>query len=152
MKADDNQTEVVGEAAGPFNGTSNVIGQVQLKDSLGHTTKAALGSIPIDVAISHNPLYQKTADYVPGFLAKVAVSVANHSVSAARIYMAMAVLFVISIITGNMLYSGVRSGMIAVGRNPLSKKSIIRSLIQTVIAGLIIFLAGVFAVYLLLKL
>jgi len=51
-----------------------------------------------------------------------------------------------------VMYSGIRSGMIAVGRNPLSKKSIIRSLIQTVIAGLIIFLAGVFAVYLLLKL
>jgi hypothetical protein len=51
-----------------------------------------------------------------------------------------------------MLYSGIRSGMIAVGRNPLSKKSIMRSLIETVIAGLIVFAVGIFAVYLLLKL
>jgi len=152
MKAGDNELEVIGKAAGNFTGTANVIGQVKLTSTIGKQSTVALGRIPVDLNISHNPLFQKTVDYVPGFMAKIAVSVAQHPVSVARIYLSMALLAVTAVIAGNVLYSGVRSGMIAVGRNPLSKKSIFRSLIQTVIAGLIIFVAGVFAVYLLLKL
>lgn len=152
MKASDNELEVLGRASGNFSGTANVIGSVKIKNSIGGEREVSIGRVPIDMSISHNPLFQKSADYVPGFLAKVAVSIADKPVSVARIYLSMAILFVISIITGNMLYSGIRSGMIAVGRNPLSKKSIIKSLIQTVIAGLIIFIVGLFGVYLLLKL
>jgi hypothetical protein len=152
MKADENQLEVIGKAASDFSGNANVIGTVKLKDSLGRTNSVALGRVQLDMRITHNPLFQKSADYVPGFLAKAATAVANKPVSVARIYLGMALLFVSSIIAGDMLYSGIRSGMIAVGRNPLSKKSIMRSLIETVIAGLIVFAVGIFAVYLLLKL
>lgn len=152
MKASDTETEVLGRAAGNFSGTANVIGSVKVKNSIGGEREVAIGRVPIDMSISHNPLFQKSADYVPGFLAKVAISIADKPVSAARIYLSMAILFVISLLTGNMLYSGVRNGMVALGRNPLSKKSIIKSLIQTVIAGLIIFVVGIFGVYLLLKL
>ncbi len=152
MKASENQTEVIGKAAGNFDGTANVIGTVTLKDQVGHSSQVSLGQVPVDMAISHNPLYQKAADYVPGFLAKAAQTIASKPVSVARIYLCTTLLAITAIVTGSMLYGGVHSGMIAVGRNPLSKKSIIRSLIQTVIAGLIIFIAGIFAVYLLLKL
>jgi hypothetical protein len=152
MRADDGQQLVLGRAGGDFNGTSNVLGSVQLKDSLGKSVAISLGRIPVQVNISHNPAYQKSVDYVPGFLAKVAVTVANKPVSAARIYLSLSLLLATVLIVGNMLYSGVRSGMNAVGRNPLTKKSIIRSLIQTVFAGMIIFVVGVLAVYLILKL
>lgn len=152
MKANDVQDEVLGKAAGAFNGTANVLGSTQLKSTLGTTTTVTIGRIPVDLSISHNPLFARAADYVPGFLSKVADSVANKPVSSARIYLSMALLLITALVTGNMLYSGVRSGMQAIGRNPLSKKSIIKSLIETVIAGLIIFVVGVLAVYLLLKL
>jgi hypothetical protein len=152
MKADQNQAQIVGKAAGNFSGSANVIGSVQLTDSLGHKTNVSIGRIDAEVAVDHNPLYQQNVDYVPGALAKIAVVVAKKPVGAARIYISLAVMLVVAFITANMMYSGIRSGMIAVGRNPLSKKSIIKSLIQTVMAGLIIFVAGVFGVYLLLKL
>lgn len=152
MKAGEQQEQVTGKAAGNFSGTSNVIGTVKVKDSLGKESAISLGRIPVDVNITHNPLFQKTVDYVPGFLAAIAVTVANKPVSVARIYLCTVILFITAILAGNMLYSGVRGGMIAVGRNPLSKKSIIKSLIQTVAAGLIVFVVGVFAVYLILKL
>lgn len=152
MRASDGQEQVIGKAASAFSGSSNVISTVKLKDSLGHETVVAMSRIQVDINVTHNPLFQKTVDYVPGFLAKIAVSVANKPVSVARIYLSVILLVMTAIISGNMLYSGVRSGMIAVGRNPLSKKSIIKSLIQTLIAGLIVFFIGVLAVYLLLKL
>jgi hypothetical protein len=152
MKADANETEVIGKAAAVFSGTNNVLGSVSLKDSTGKQIKVSVSEITIDMDISHNPLYQMSADYVPGFLSNVAIAVASKPVSVARIYIATVILLITMLITGNMLYSGVRSGMIAVGRNPLSKKSIIKSLIETVAAGLIIFVVGIIAVYLLLKL
>ena len=152
MKSGFTEQQVIGKAAGNFTGSADVISSVTLKDSLGKDTKVAIGRIPVDISIAHNPLNQKTIDHVPAFLANLAQTVANKSVSVARIYLSSMILFVTTVVTGIMLYSGVRSGMIAVGRNPLSKKSIIKSLIQTVIAGLIIFIAGILAVYLLLKL
>lgn len=152
MRADDGQAMVLGRAGGDFNGTTNVIGSVQLKDSLNKNVAVSLSRIPVEVNITHNPSYTKNVDYVPSFLAKIAVTVAKKPVSAARIYLSLGILIITMVIAGNMLYSGVRSGMISVGRNPLSKKSIIKSLIQTVIAGMIIFVVGVLAVYLLLKL
>lgn len=152
MKANESQEQVTGKAASDFSGTANVIGTVKVKDTLGKEQTVALGRVLIDVDITHNPLSQKTLDYVPAFLAGVAVTVAAKPVSVARIYLCTVILFISVILAGNMLYSGIRGGMIAVGRNPLSKKSIIKSLIQTVLAGLIVFVVGVFAVYLILKL
>lgn len=152
MMADQNQAIVLGKAVSGFNGTSNVQGTITLKDSTGHNHQVAIGKISVDLAIAHNPLQSKATDYVPSFLSKAAVTIASKPVSAARIYLGVLTLLVAAVVTANMLYSGVRSGMLAIGRNPLSKKSIIRSLIQTVIAGLIIFVVGVLGVYLLLKL
>jgi hypothetical protein len=153
MKAgDSSDTQVIGKAAGNFTGTANVIGQVDLSDTLGRKTSVSIGRVPIDIQITHNPLFQKHADYVPAGLGKLAQTVATHPVSTARIYLGGIIILITAFIAINMFYSGIRGGMIAVGRNPLTKKSIIGSLIQTVVAGLIVFTAGVFAVYLILKL
>ncbi len=152
MKADEGQQFVIGRATSDFNGTSGIIGSLKLKDTLGKENNVSIGRVKVDLRIASNPLFQKSASFVPAFAAKAAASIADKPVSVARIYLGMAVLGVTATITSIVMYSGIRSGMIAVGRNPLSKKSIMRSLFQTVIAGLIIFLAGVFAVYLLLKL
>lgn len=152
MKADENQRQIIGKATSDFTGSSNVIGTVKIKDSLGKTNNVSIGRSTLSLKVNSNPLYQRSADFVPGFAAKAADSVANKPVSVARIYLGMVILVATAIITSTVMFSGIRNGMIAVGRNPLSKKSIIRSLIQTVFAGLIIFVTGIFAVYLLLKL
>ena len=56
------------------------------------------------------------------------------------------------VIAGSMLYAGVHSSMISIGRNPLSKQSIVRSMIQVIVTSFIVFIIGIFGVYLLLKL
>ncbi|MDL2363462.1 MAG: hypothetical protein QFB86_03740 [Patescibacteria group bacterium] len=152
MKASESEEQVMGKAASAFNGTANVAGTVKLKDNAGHESSVTISRIQVDVNITHNPLFAKSLDQIPGFMTSVAVAVSGKPVSVARIYLSTLILFITAIVSGVMLYSGVRSGMISVGRNPLSKKSIIASLIQTVLAGLIIFFAGIFAVYLVLKL
>lgn len=153
MKADMVQPLIIGTATTAFNGTSNVVGSVKLKDSAGATRNVAIGRVDVTLGVANNPLKtDPKRDNVPEFLTKAAAGIANKPVSTARIYLGVVTLLVTSAVAAVVLYSGVRSGMIAVGRNPLSKKSIIKSLVQTVMAGLTIFIVGILAVYLLLKL
>lgn len=151
MKADANQQLILGKAITAFTGTSNVIGKVSIKDSTGKSHDVSVGRITVAIDISHNPLAAQDNDKVPEFLRKAALGVVGKPVSTARIYLGVVTLVVAAFVAANLVYSGVRNGMIAIGRNPLSRKSIIKSLIQTVIAGLIVFLVGILSVYLLLK-
>ena len=152
MVADQNQSIILGQATSNFNGRSNIVGTVNVTTLSGKKEQVNIGLVSVQLAIKKNPLLNKSIDYVPSFLAKAAITIAAKPVDAARIYLGLFVLLVSTILTAVLLYSGIRSGMIAIGRNPLSRKSIIRSLIQTVAAGIIIFVIGIFAVYLLLKL
>lgn len=152
MLADETNSTIVGKAVGNFNGTNNVIGTVNLKEKNGKERPVSISRIYVSLIVGHNPLQTHTSDYLPGFISKAASGVANKPVSAARTYLGLVVLIVSAAVTGTIVYSGVRSGMLSIGRNPLSKKSIVKSLVQTIASGLIIFIVGVFAVYLLLKL
>jgi len=78
--------------------------------------------------------------------------VAERPVNPARLYLS-AFLFITTIgVVGFMLYGGARSSMVAIGRNPLSKKVVMRGLLQVMLVSLIIFTVGMLGVYLLLKL
>ncbi len=152
MKVDTNQSTVLGKATADFSGTGKVAGTAKLKDSTGKEVTVSLGRIPVDISISHNPLQEKKADGVPDFLSHASEAVAGKPVSAARIYISMVVLLLSTFVAGGILYSGVRGGLIAIGRNPLAKKQIMGGIIRVVLSGLICFVLGVFGVYLLLKL
>lgn len=152
MKADSLQSTVLGKAAGNFDGTANVQGSTSVKDEGGHAVTVAFGRIPVDISISHNPLQQNSANNLPGFLKQASQFIANKPVSSSRVYIGLVVLFISTVIAGSILYGGIRSGLVAIGRNPLAKKSISRNLVQVIITGLIIFIIGLFAVYLLVKL
>jgi hypothetical protein len=150
MKADTRQTEVVGRAAGDFDGQHNVEGTATLKGSLGHNATVALGRIPVDLHIAANPLNENTNN-IRGFLTRTANGLANKPVSQVRVYLSTAVLLGTLFATGNMLYGAVRNGLLAVGRNPLAKKVIIRGLAQVVLLALTVFAGGVLAIYLILN-
>lgn len=151
MKAGKPQKVVVGKALQDFDGQKDPQGTAELQTSMGKRT-ITLGRIPVEVSIAHNPLYeQNRVANVPEFLMKAANAISNREVSAFRIYASVIVLCICVIIGGIILFVGVRSGMTAVGRNPLAKKSIVRSLIQVTLISLIVFVIGIIAVYLLLR-
>ena len=89
---------------------------------------------------------------MPSFLERVGYAIAEKEVSPIRIYLSMAIAAVCLIAAIAVLYAGVRSGVISIGRNPMSKKSIFRALIETILTSVVILAIGLFAVYLLLKL
>ncbi|MBC7581633.1 hypothetical protein H7097_02060 [Aeromicrobium sp.] len=152
MKVDTTQPTVLGKATGSFTGNGTVAGSAKLKDSTGKEVSVSLGRIPVDITISHNPLQQAAANGLPSFLEHASEAVAGKVVSPARVYVALIVLLMSTFVAGGILYSGVRGGLIAIGRNPLAKKQIVAGIVRVVLSGLICFVLGVFGVYLLLKL
>jgi len=135
------QSVVLGRAASAFNGAANVV--------TSHNNKA-IGRIYVNLSVQKNPL--SSADpTLPSFLRKVANGLANKSVPVIRVYTAL-MIFLISILAAlTILWSGVRSALISLGRNPLSKKTIFSGMYKTVFTGVGVFIIGLAGVYLLLK-
>ena len=151
MKAGDSEPYIIGKAIGTFDGQTAVLSTTTVSDG-GVDKKVAIGRIQIDIGVQGNPLVKPTKANLPGFLERLAESIAEKPVNPTRIYIGLVLFLGTVLLTGTLLYSGIRSGIISVGRNPLSKKSITKSLMQVILTSVIILLLGVFAVYLLLRL
>lgn len=150
MLATFEQSEVVGRAVTAFNGKDGIVGTSTLKDTKGEERKVNIGRIQVDVGISKNPL-AKSAAVTPEWLGSIGQAIAGKSLSPARLYISLAIFIIGAFIAGAILYAGIRSSMIAIGRNPLSKKSILRGLLQVIFTSLIVFIISVVGVYLLLR-
>ncbi|MET0779877.1 MAG: hypothetical protein ABWY71_03510 [Candidatus Saccharimonadales bacterium] len=152
MKAGTDQEIILGKATSNFAGTGDADSRVQLTDSLGGKQDVSLKRVQVDISVAHNPNYSGdiTAG-VPRFLSKAAQLVTKKPVTALRIYAGLGVLALAVGVAGGIIYAGVRTGMTAVGRNPLAKGSITKNLVTVVLIAIVVVLIGVIAVYLLLK-
>lgn len=150
MKAGVNDTVVLGKALNAFNGKQNVVATTSLKG--GSTSQVHLGYVGLDLSLSHNPLYRNsTKTEFQAALERFAESVAHKPVSLVHIYMALTVLFVTVIVSGVMMYTGLRGSMLAIGRNPMAKSHILKAMIQSILTSLVVLVIGIAGVYLLLK-
>ena len=152
MQASDNQVPVFGRAHAPFDGKTNLLGTSVLKDSTGKEINVAIGAIPVTIDIKNNPNHKSTETNVPDFLKRVGQAIAEKPVSEVRLYIGVGIATVSIITSIAVLYAGVRNSIISIGRNPMSKKSIFRALIEVILTSALILIIGLFAVYLLLKL
>jgi hypothetical protein len=152
MKAGTKEPVVIGRALKGFSGRDNIISTTEVKDTKGASVKVNLGYVEADISVGRNPLLKSKDPNLPTFLKKAIEEVAGRQVSATRAYIAVFVFLASCLVAGALLYSGVRSGLVSLGRNPLSRKSIIRGMLQVVLIALIVFISGVFGVYLILKL
>jgi hypothetical protein len=152
MKAGSKDAYVIGRALAAFDGKQNVTGASELKDSAGQTQKVNLGRVQVDITVARNPLLKGEDPNVPEFLRKATEAIAGKPVNAVRIYIGIVVFLISTLIAASLMYGGIKSALISVGRNPLARKRIIRSMFQVVVTGLIVFTIGLFGVYLILKL
>lgn len=148
MKVDDVQPIVIARALDGFEGTG---GDSISSAKVGDGT-VEIGRIQADIGVAGNPLQKPPAHNLPDFLQRTAEAIVQKPVNTTRLYLGLALLLMSGIVSGTLLYGGVRSAITSIGRNPLSKKSIIRGMIQVIIVAMLIFIVGVFGVYLLLKL
>lgn len=151
-KAGEFDPYTVGKAIEGFDGNENTVSSTEIRDSLGNTNTVVIGRVLVDVAVGSNPLLKPVDSSLPEFLESAAEAIADKPVSPVRIYIGIFIILSSAGIAGSLLYSGTKSSVISIGRNPLSKKSITKSLMQIIISSIIIFLIGLFGVYLLLRL
>lgn len=151
MKADNTQTFVLGKAAQAFTGKTNVSSSTKVSNTAGKNQQVNIGVISVAVDISHNPLYA-TPSSLPSFLKKAGQAIAGKDVSTTRMYVSLVILLLTILVVGSFFYVGVRGSVTSLGRNPLARSSIFRGLVQVVVIGLIVFVVGLFGVYLILKL
>lgn len=150
MKAGDSQELVIGQALQDLDLSNSdaILGTTTATSADGKVHDVAIARILADLDVKRNPRLSQSA---PELIVRFSELIAGKPVSLLRVYAAMAVLIVTAGLGGTMLYSGIKSSFVAVGRNPLSKRSIMKGLIQVVATSMAIFLSGFFAVYLILK-
>jgi hypothetical protein len=140
-KAIPSQPLILGRAASDFSGASNVITTNNGK---------AIGRIFVSIGVQKNPV-SVTDPTLPTFLRRIADGLANRTVPVIRVYTAL-LIFLISVLASlTILWSGVRSSLISLGRNPLSRKAIFSGMYKTIFTGLGVFIIGLAGVYLLVK-
>jgi len=153
MKASTEESTVFGRANVNFDGKGVIVGTSDIKDTSGNVVKkVALGSISVTIDVKSNPYDISTEANLPDILKRVGKAIADKEVSPIRIYLSIAIMVVSIIIAIALLYAGVRNGVVSIGRNPMSKKSIFKALVQVILTSLLVLIIGMFAVYLLLKL
>lgn len=153
MKADTSQKTVFGRATQDFDGKSATLGTETVKDKTsGSTLTVTLGMIPVTINIEHNPNIKSTKVDVPQWLQRLGQQIADKQVSPIRIYISLGITGVTLVTALVVIYAGIRNALISIGRNPMSKKSIFRALLEVILTSILILVIGLFAVYLLLKL
>lgn len=152
MRVGEEEVTVFGRANSSFNDSSVVLGTTTLKDSNGGEKTVKIGSIPVTIDIKTNPNHKSTDVNAPDFLKRVGEAIADKEVNPIRIYISVAIAVISLIAAIVVVYAGVRNSVISIGRNPMSKKSIFRALLEVILTALLIVIVGLFAVYLLLKL
>jgi hypothetical protein len=153
MKAGTEEETVFGRANSGFDGKGVTLGSSTLKDVNGQENqKVTLGSVPVTIDIKKNPNEKSTEVDILEQLRRVGKQIAEKEVSAVRIYLSMAITAISLIAAIAVIYSGVRNSIISIGRNPMSKKTIFRALLEIILTSILILVIGLFAVYLLLKL
>ncbi len=152
MNAGTTNITVFGRAAANFNGKNGALGTETLSATGGVSQTVSLALIPVAIAIQHNPNQISTKANLPKQLQKIGQAIAEKPISPLRSFLSIAIAIISVIIAVVILYSGIRSSIISIGRNPMSKKSIYKSLVTVILSGVVVLLTGLFMVYLLLKL
>jgi hypothetical protein len=141
-------TRVVGTAQADFNGSGEGVTKRTIDSDAGKK-EVAIGQIPVVIAVStYTSTDGKQSYVVPNWLQNLSNTLAGKAVSPIRIIIAAIILLGSLVSVTVLLYAAVRNSIISIGRNPLSRTSVLGGLFQVVaISGGIMAVAAV-AMYL----
>jgi hypothetical protein len=140
-------TRVIGIAQTAFSSSSSGATAEQVTDAKGKTKTIEVGYIPVGIAIgtSNQGTQQETG------LQKIAKNFLGHPISNTRIILALIIASIALASIISLIYASIYSTIISIGRNPLAKFEVMRTL--TSVMGMVLIIAGVssLTIYLLLR-
>ena len=146
MKAGVTNKITIGQAQASLNNPI-IISNIKLKGLNGKQSSYSISQAYVNLHLGQNVLYQSNSSGLPQFVIQAAYKLAKKPVNPVRIYLGFVIIFAVVLIVSSMFYSGTKNGIISIGRNPLSKVSIIKGLTQVIISGLVVFVIGMGLVY-----
>lgn len=151
MRATD-QSKVLGVAQAAFSreSASENVREIPITLDDGRTIDVAVGAIPASINVGNNPNIASD-EILPAFLQQTANAISGEPVSTTRVIISL-LIFLLTVGASTILvYSAVHSALISIGRNPLSKGSVYRSLIQVFAIVVIVTVVGLASAYLVLR-
>lgn len=112
----------------------------------GKTVKAKVGLLPVAVNVAYYSAAPQgsIAAYVPPFLQSLANGIAGKAVSPLRVLIGTIALILGFVTIIIMLYTGIRSGVISLGRNPLAADALRRGMVDILVTAMgVLVVAGV---------
>jgi len=144
QKVGDSSTRVIGTAQADFNGSGDGVTKRTIDTGSGKK-EVAIGQIPVVISVStYTSTDGKQKYVVPNWLQSLSNTLAGKAVSPIRIIAALLILIVSLVSVTVLLYAAVRNSIISIGRNPLSRSSVLGGMIQ--VMGIAAVILGVTAV------
>ena len=139
-------SHVIGLAQTGFDSKSSSTTTEAVTDKDGKNSQVLVGYVKLGIAIG--TASTQGSDNQLNELQKVAKALTGHNVSTARAFMSMIIAVVAAAALITLIYASIYGGIISIGRNPLAKYAVFRSLatvlgmiaITGLIAGTAIFL------------
>ena len=138
-------SHVIGLAQTAFNDNTSGSTTQQITDKQGKSSQVFIGYVRLGIAIG-TASTQGSDDQLNG-LQKLSVGLTGHAVSTARVVISLVIAVVAFLALITLIYASIYGGIISIGRNPLAKYAIFRSvasvlgmvLLVAVVASLTIF-------------
>lgn len=149
QKASASSTRVIGTAQADFSATTGGSTKTTIDDGAGKKKEVSVGQIPVGISVSSYTATDGKQSYVvPDWLQNLSNTAAGKAVSPVRIIIAGLILVVVVISISVLLYSAVRNSIISIGRNPLSKGSVLKGMVTVGIISLVMLAVTAVAIYL----
>jgi hypothetical protein len=143
-------SHIIGLAQTAFNSTTDGATSQQVTDKQGKSNKIFLGYIRASVAVG-NSNEGVASGVVLNDLQKLVQSLTGRSVSTPRIAISLSVAILAMIALVTLTYSAIYGSIISVGRNPLAKYAVFRTLASVLGMALLTTLVAALTVFFLLK-
>jgi hypothetical protein len=135
-------------ASEEFSEVSSGAKNIEIKEEGDKTRTVSVGYINAKLIIGDRPAAERNKD--DNFLTDIASKVARRSVSTLQAVAAVAIFILGFSITAVLLHGSIKSSFISIGRNPLSRDSILTGLARVVLLAILIIITSVTSAYLIL--
>lgn len=141
--------QIIGFAKLSLSGSTPDTTSQTIIDTNGRKHIVAIGTIPINIAISTFASGNNDANLTG--LQKLVKSLTGHVLPTARILLAIIITIVALFTLAALTYSSIYGGIISLGRNPLARYVILKSLVGVIIAATLIAIVANTTVFFLLR-
>ncbi len=133
---------VIGLAQTQFNGSTLGVITEKIQDKSGKSTQIQVGYVRLGIAIGAGAT-SGTENKLSG-LQTITENLTGHVVSTARIVVSLIIAVVTFVALVTLIYASIYSGILSIGRNPLAKSAVFRSMGS--VFGMVVLIAAVASV------